>query len=151
LYGNYEVRDVMSRPTERFRLKPAGRAEVDAAWMMWSASDLAHAGRGLIAKGWQWRKARPADLRDAVRKKSLYQSPTGWAIVEEARPGVLRTTWVATTPENAPGMIDGLLDLTARRERANLTLMLPSLPWAAEAVRRGGSVPAEELVYSLSL
>jgi GNAT superfamily N-acetyltransferase len=151
LYTRFDVDHPTTRPSESFRLRAANRADVDAAWMAWSASELAHASRGMIARGWQWRKARPQDLRDAVTTGAFYQCPTGWIIANQEDHDFIRATWIATTAEDAPGMLNGLIDLAAESGATEVAAMLPDIPWIREAAIRAGGNPMEELVFSLSI
>ncbi|MEA1903847.1 MAG: GNAT family N-acetyltransferase [Actinomycetota bacterium] len=133
------------------RLRPAHRADVDAAWMFWSASDLAHDGRELLADGWRWRKATPGDLAEAARAKTLYQSPSGWVIADETGEEFMRSIWLATSPEEAPRLVDSLIGLAASRSLAELSVKTPNVPWMTETLARAGGNPKEVLVYSLAV
>lgn len=133
------------------RPRPAPSSDVDAAWMFWSTSELAHGGRSFIADGWQWRKAHPRDLLEAAASSEFYQNPAGWAIVGPTEDDVVEVRWVATTTEEAPRLLEGLLGLASDREATAMTIKVPNLPWAAEALKRAGGDPKEILVYSLAV
>lgn len=147
-YSTFEIGGTGRLPRER-RLHEAHPSDVDPAWMFWSAGDLYHDGRGLIALGWRWRRARPEDLVDAARAKTLFQCPSGWAILDQPTEDALRLIWLATTPDEAHQVIDALVDLATRRGVAELNLKTPATPWMAEAIRRAGGGTSEILVYSL--
>lgn len=132
------------------RLRPAPAPDVDAAWMFWSTTDLYHRGRGLIALGWRWRKARPEDLAGAAADGRLLQSPAGWVMADPAVDGGLWVGWLATTPAEAPLLIDGLARLGTERG-VGVSTMVPDLPWAGEALTRAGATPSRILVYSLAV
>jgi GNAT superfamily N-acetyltransferase len=132
------------------RLQPATSTDADAGWMFWSLSDLARAGHELIAEGWQWRKASRQDLEDAVNEHSLYQSPSGWVICRRADEGMV-VHWVATTPTDAPLLLQGLRDLL-RDERAEpVRVMIPDTAWGVEALQREGFEVRPVLIYSKAL
>lgn len=137
------------RSLDEVRLRPAPGSDVDAAWMFWSASDLAHGGRGFLARGWQWRKAQPRDLTEASAAGQFFQNPAGWVIADQPEEDVVRTGWLATTKGDAPRLIDGLVGLAADRDAAGLSIKVPNIPWASEALVRAGGDGEEILVYSL--
>lgn len=136
------------RAPDQFRLRPAPGSDADAAWLFWAASDLAREGRDLIASGWQWRTARPSDIAPSSGKGQLMQSAAGWVRVEQPDDEWMRASWMATTPDDLLALLDGLLDLSAERSIAELDVMLPSLGWTSEAIRRVGGVPKEILIHS---
>jgi ribosomal protein S18 acetylase RimI-like enzyme len=136
------------RAAERYRMRPAPGSDADAAWLFWVASDLARESRELIALGWQWRTARPEDIATTAGVGELIQSPAGWVSVAQPAEDWLRANWIASTPEDILGLLDGLLDLAAERGVSELDLKLPDLPWTAEAIRRSGGEPHEVIVHS---
>lgn len=138
--------DRTHRTSERYRMRPAPRSDAEAAWLFWAASDLARESRELIAIGWQWRIARPDDLTHAAG--DLVQSAAGWASVQQSEDYWMRTNWIATTPEDMLGLIDGLLDLAAERGVSELDIKLPDLPWTSEAIIRSGSDPNPVIVLA---
>ncbi len=145
LQATFEV-DPSHRASERYRMRPAPGSDADAAWLFWVASDLARASRELIALGWQWRTARPGDVNTAAR--DLVQSAAGWASIEQPDDDWVRTSWIASTPEDLLGLIDGLLDLAAERGASELDIKLPDLPWTSEAIIRSGSEPNPVIVHA---
>lgn len=151
LFAMFEVEDVVRLPDQP-QVKPANRADVDAAWLSWSAGNLSHRSRGLFpAYGWQWRKLHPEDLRKAASDGHLYQSPLGWAIVDRAGEFTLRMSWAAVSPDAGPGLLEGLFGLTDEMGVPRLMVLMPNLPWVQELIRRAGQTPSEELVYSLAV
>lgn len=145
LYAEFEV-EPQHRAIERYRMRPAPGSDAEAAWLFWATSDLARKSRELIAFGWQWRTARPADVTRTGSE--LVQSSAGWANVERTDDDRLQTNWIASTPEDMLGLIDGLLDLTASRALAGLTVKLPDLPWTAEALTRSGADPNPIIIHA---
>lgn len=138
--------DPTHRTSDRYRMRPAPGSDAEAAWLFWAASDLARESRELIALGWQWRTARPEDVSRAAG--DLFQSTAGWASVEQPDDDWMRTNWIATTPEDMLGLIEGLLDLAAERGAVELDIKLPDLPWTSEAIIRSGSEPNPVLVHA---
>jgi hypothetical protein len=119
--------------------------------MFWSNSDLAHDARGLIPVGWRWRKASPADLTDAAKRKELLQSPSGWAIVTHPDERWLSVGWVATSQSETPRLLEELLALAAARGIGELNLKMPTTPWMVESLKRAGGEPDPIRIYSLAV
>lgn len=145
LHAVFQV-DPSHRTSERYRMRPAPRADAEAAWLFWVGSDLARESRELIHIGWQWRNARPEDVTRAAG--DLVQSAAGWVSVQQPEDDWMRTNWIASTPEDMLGLIDGLLDLAAERGVAELDIKLPDLPWTAEAIVRSGSEANPVVVHA---
>jgi len=150
VHARYEIGPGSAKPGEP-GLRPAPPSDVDAAWMFWSTSNLAHHSRGLIAHGWRWRKATPGDLATAAGEGNFYQAPAGWVVVDVPEEDRIRTLWLATTPEEAPRLLADLIDLASQKEATELTIMMPNIPWVAEALSRSGAESKEVVVYSLAL
>lgn len=150
--ANMYVVDEAVRLPGQPEMKPANPADIDAAWLSWSAGDLSQAGRGLVpAYGWQWRRLTPDDLRQAAANGDLYQSPLGWAIVDRAGEYTIRVSWASMSPDNGPGMLEGLLGLAESSGVPRVLILLPKLPWVEEALIRAGGDPDEELLYTLAV
>jgi Acetyltransferase (GNAT) family len=150
VHARYEIGPGSARPKEP-GLRPAPRSDVDAAWMFWSTSNLAHHSRGLIAHGWRWRKATSMDLASAAGEGNFYQSPGGWVVADLPEDDRMRTLWLATTPEEAPRLLADLIDLASQKATAELTIKMPNIPWVTEAMSRSGAESKEVVVYSLAL
>lgn len=146
LFSGFDINPA-HRTAERYRMRPAPGSDAEAAWLFWAASDLARESRELLAIGWQWRTARPFDVTEG-RAGELIQSSAGWISVEQPAEDWMRTSWVATTPEDILGLLDGLLDFAAERKVAELDIKLPDLPWTAEAIRRTGGDPEQLIVHA---
>jgi GNAT superfamily N-acetyltransferase len=147
LYSELEV-EATHRAPEQFRLRPAPGSDADAAWLFWAASDLARAGRELIAIGWQWRTARPGDVTGAGE---LFVSPAGWVSVTQVQPDWLVTRWMATTPDDLLPLLGGLLDLAAERRMATIDVKLPDVGWTDEGIRRVGGEVERVLIYAKAI
>lgn len=139
------------RSPERYRFRPAPASDTEAAWLSWVPSELALAAREMLARGWQWRVARPDDLSTAATAGELFQSPAGWAIVDQPGERTMRTVWLASAPDGLLPFLDGLLDLCSSRDVTELAVKLPELPWTREALSRMGADPGVVLVHALSL
>jgi ribosomal protein S18 acetylase RimI-like enzyme len=143
--------DSNHRAADHLRLRPAPGSDAEAAWLFWVASDLAREARELIAIGWRWRTARPEDVTKAVVAGEFLQSPAGWVSVDQPEEDWMRTRWIATTPDDLLGLVDGLRHLAAERGVVELDIKLPNLGWTAEALIRAGGDPSEVLVYAKAL
>ena len=128
-------------------LRRAVSADVDPAWMFWSTSDLAHQGRGMLAEGWHWRRAKPEDLLAGVQRGDFFQAPTGWVLVDQPEEGKLRLGWVATSRPDAPRLLEAVLDLARARGVETVSVKVPALPWWTETLIRAGAEPGEVIVY----
>jgi GNAT superfamily N-acetyltransferase len=128
-------------------LRRAVSADVDAAWMFWSTSDLAHEGRGMIAEGWHWRKARPDDLAAGAARGGFFQAPTGWVLIDQPGEDRVRLLWMATTRADAPRLLEALMDLARGRGAEMVSVKVPKIPWVAETLIRAGAEPGEVVVY----
>ena len=146
LFSGFDIHPA-HRTAERHRMRPAPGSDADAAWLFWVASELAREARELIAMGWQWRTARPSDVT-AGAAGELIQSSAGWVSVEQPAEDWMRTSWIATTPDDILGLLDGLLDFAAERRVGELDIKLPDLPWTAEAIRRTGGDPEQLIVHA---
>lgn len=147
VYAWIEVRPD-HRVARDLRMRPAPASDVDPAWMFWSTGELSHGGRGFIANGWQWRQAKPGDLAQAAAEGDFFQNPAGWVIADQPALSETRVRWLATSKEEAPRLFEGLIGLAADRESAGLTVKVPKLPWASEAVVRAGGEPSDVLIYA---
>jgi hypothetical protein len=65
------------------------------------------------------------------------QSPGGWAIVETDEDGI-SVRWLATTPADAPLLLQGLRELLPERSEQRIEAMVPATAWAVEALQREG-------------
>ncbi len=119
------------------RLSLAGRGDIDPAWMFWSTSEMAEAGRGLIPSHWTWRRATVSDLNEAAKSQRFYSSPAGWVIVEP-RDRTLDVTWVATSQNDFPRLLSGITHLAVERELETVFFHLPETGWSREALARAG-------------
>ena len=125
--------------------------DVDAAWVFWSSSELNQASRGLIAHGWQWQVATPTDLMSGAKSGHFYQSPDGWLLADQPDSKSLRVLWMATTPENAPWFLDGIVELARSQGVESVHFKAPNLPWMTESIKRVGGEPKEILIFSKSV
>jgi GNAT superfamily N-acetyltransferase len=132
------------------QLRPGAAVDADAAWTFWSQSDLAQAARDLISLGWRWRKASNQDLQKAVDRHGFLQSPGGWAIVETDEDGI-SVRWLATTPADAPLLLEGLRELLPEGSEQRIEAMVPATAWAVEALQREGFEIEPLGIYSKGL
>ncbi len=132
------------------RLKPALAIDADAAWTFWAQSELALAGRELIADGWRWRRAHRDDLDRALESQSLLQATSGWVIVDD-RGDTLMIGWLAVAMSDAPLIAQCLVDLGRERRVSQVEAMVPAVPWLAEALVREGFETHPMLIFSKPL
>lgn len=121
------------------QLASGSRAEIDPAWIAWSSSEMARAGRGLKPSGWMFRKMTIEDVREASRERTLLQCASGWVIAEPTSDGTeLLVRWVVTNPLDAPRLARAVIDLAVRREMTSVMVMIPAVTWLEEAFVAAG-------------
>ena len=148
LVGEIEVGGHLVR--ERDRLHPAISADADAGWQLWSASDLARAGRELWAGNWRWRKAHRSDLDEALATHSLFQGAAGW-VVAQPEGDTLQVRWLATDPADGPALIQGILEVGRQASVELLQIYIADTGWSSEALIREGFSIQRLLIYAKSL
>jgi hypothetical protein len=119
--------------------------------MFWSTSDMAETGRGLMPIGWLWRKATVADLAMAASEQRLLESPAGWVVIQNRIPGEIDVVWVATSVNEFPRLVDGILDIAADRNVGTVAFRIPQTGWSGEALIRAGATLRETHVYAKPL
>jgi hypothetical protein len=132
------------------QLASGSRAEIDPAWIAWSTSEMASAGRGLFPIGWTFRRMTIDDVRAASAARELLQCASGWVIarVEEDE---LSVPWVATNPLDAPKLARAVIDLAARRKLASVAVMVPRIEWLDEAFEHAGCTIRRGHIYTREL
>ena len=131
------------------RLNLSGRGDVDPAWMYWSTSEMAEAGRGLTPSGWQWRKTTVEDVTVAASERRLFGSPAGWVIVEwDEASRSLDAVWAATSQNDFPRLVDGVRQLGMSRGTDEVVFRLPQTGWSEEALVREGATSFEVHIYA---
>jgi GNAT superfamily N-acetyltransferase len=148
LVGEVEVGGHLVR--ERDRLHPAISADADAGWQLWSASDLARAGRELWAGNWRYRKAHRSDLDEALANHTMFQGPAGW-VVAQPDGDTLQVKWLATDPPDGPALIQGILEVGRQTSSELVQLYIPDTAWSSEALIREGFSIQRLLIYAKSL
>lgn len=136
------------------RLMPAGRSEVDPAFIAWQVGEISTAAHGFITERWTWRKFQREDLEGAARRRALWVCPAGWLIGEadDERSDTFWVSWVATTPDDAYRLFRAAIDRAADQGAERLVVMLPEAAWLEQAVRRAGLATKHRvLVYELPL
>lgn len=131
-------------------LQPAPSADVDSAWLSWVSGELSRPGREMLAMGWRWRTATPADLVSAVRSGTFFQSPAGWLIADQPEPDWMVCGWMATTPDAAPELIDDLLKTAREWGVGEVSVKVPWTPWLVEALVRAGDEPGTVAIYAIA-
>lgn len=141
--------DITYRSPVADSLTESSSSDVDAAWVGWSTSDLASAGRELLCQGWEWRAATVDDLRRAAATGQMLQSRHGWVIQRDITEQ-FETNWVATSQPGLPGLLDGLIDRAAASGHDYMVVKLPALDWARESLHRAGFETTGIYVYYLA-
>jgi ribosomal protein S18 acetylase RimI-like enzyme len=128
------------------QLQPADLSEAEPAYQAWSASDLIRTAHGLFPIGWSWRAMDISDVRAAARRRSLLESPSGWAIAD--REGAdLHVSWAVTGEDDAAALATSLLDRAFQARVSRLTAMIPAVPWLLSALERARLKLTRSLVF----
>jgi GNAT superfamily N-acetyltransferase len=119
------------------QLASGSRAEIDPAWIAWSSSEMASAGRRLFPIGWTFRRMTIDDVHAASANRELLQCASGW-VIARTDGDALSVPWVATNPLDAPKLARAVIDLAARRKLASVAVMVPTIDWLDEAFEHAG-------------
>ncbi len=119
------------------QLASGSRAEIDPAWIAWSTSEMASAGRRLFPIGWTFRRMTIEDVHSASRARELLQCASGW-VIARTEGEQLSIPWVATNPLDAAKLARAVVDLAARRRLGSLMVMVPTIDWLDEAFEHAG-------------
>lgn len=134
------------------QLASGSRAEIDPAWVAWSSSDMATAGRGLLPIGWTFRRMTLDDVHAASRERELMQCASGWVIARSrSDDSELFVPWVVTNPLDAPRLARAVVDLAARRRMSTVMVMIPTIDWLDSAFERAGCQIRRGYVYAKTL
>lgn len=134
------------------QLASGSRAEIDPAWVAWSSSDMASAGRSLIPLGWTFRRMTLEDVREASRARELMQCASGWVIARSrAEDTELFVPWVVTNPLDAPRLARAVVDLAARRRMSTVMVMIPTIDWLESAFEKAGCEIRRGFIYARTL
>lgn len=129
-------------------LNAVGRSDVDPAWMYWSTSDIAEAGRALIPKKWQWRRAVVADLEKAAKERRLFANAVGWVVVEYVVDGEIDVVWVASSQGDFPRLVNGIRHMARGDGIKEVIFRIPQTGWSGETLIREGADISEILIFS---
>jgi ribosomal protein S18 acetylase RimI-like enzyme len=115
-----------------------GRSDVDPAWMYWSTSEMADAGRMLMPSAWKWRRATASDIDRAARERRLISNSAGWLVFEIKGDDSIEVVWVAAGQNDVPWLIDAALLFAADNGINEVYFKIPETGWTGEALRREG-------------
>lgn len=132
------------------RLQEAHSAEAEAAFLSWSAGELARHAKGLLPIDWVWRLMTVEHVEIAARNHALWEGRPGWAVIEQDD-HVLRVHWLETSEDDARSMIRALIDLGVERGAERVTAVVPTVPWLGEALEGSEFTLTGGRVYALAL
>ncbi|MGH8874046.1 MAG: GNAT family N-acetyltransferase [Acidimicrobiia bacterium] len=132
------------------RLRLAHASEAEPAWMLWSSGELVIAAHGLYPVGWLWRKMTFSDVVESASHRTLWASPSGWAIASQEPEGIF-ASWLACTPDDAPRLIRALVDLAQEAGAPAVNAMAPSSDWLIDALTHAGLELHPAVVYQKEL
>jgi GNAT superfamily N-acetyltransferase len=125
-----------------------GRSDVDPAWMYWSTSEIADAGRMLLPSGWKWRRATVGDVDLAAREQRLLSNAAGWLILEVVDKTSIEIVWVAASQSDFPRLVDAALRYALEHGLTDVSFRIPETGWTGEALRREGIDTKELTIYA---
>lgn len=138
------------RVSAQEQLVRAHASESTPAFMSWSTSSLARAGRGLFAIGWRWRRLTEADLEQFARHEALWMARSGWVIAAPSNDR-LEVGWLETRDDDAVDLLRSIVDLATKLDTESIGITVPSVPWLTSATRRAGCELHPMTVYEASL
>ena len=126
----------------------ATRSDVDPAWMYWSTSEMADAGRMLLPSAWKWRRATVADIDRAARERRFVSCAAGWLVYEPRETESIEVVWVAAGQNDFPRLVSAALRFSADAGISDVYFKIPETGWSGEALRRERFEVSIVTVYS---
>lgn len=126
-------------------------AEIEPAWVAWSASELSRSGRMLYPRGWLMRRITRRDLEEAVDGHRLLHGPSGWIVAEPEDDDTMFVPFLAATSEDAYRLIRALVDRADRRDFQRVRVLVPTVEWMDAALVRGGFDLSGDQIWERSL
>lgn len=137
-----------SRTDESDKPSVAGRFDVDPAWMYWSTSEIADAGRMLLPSAWKWCRATVADIELAAREQRFVSSAAGWLVFQPGDSDSIEVVWVATSQTDFPRLVNSAIRYGTDNGIDNVYFKIPDTGWTGEALRREGFEVSTITVYA---
>jgi ribosomal protein S18 acetylase RimI-like enzyme len=132
------------------KLRRAHSSEADPAFMAWSTSELARAGRGLFGVAWRVRRIDVSDLVSAAQRDALWVARSGW-VMAAVREDLFEVGWMASGPDDAEDLMRAVTDVAVDEGADRVQAMVPATDWVVRAARRANYATEIEIVYAVEL
>lgn len=126
-------------------------AEIEPAWVAWSASELSRAGRMLFPRGWLMRRMTRTDLGDAVAAHRLLHGPSGWIVAEVEDDTTMFVPFLVAASDDAYRLVRAMVDRADRKAFERVRVLVPTIDWMEEALVRGGFEVSGDQIWERSL
>jgi hypothetical protein len=134
-------------------IHPATLHDVESAYMAWSNSDLSYAAHDLIAFGWRMRTIRIDDLAAQANRRTLWEAPAGWVVIEPGDESGDRAwiPWMVTIPDDAYAFVRAIVAKAHGNGVHQVEAMLPAAPWMVAAFDHAGFDIHPSIVWELPI
>lgn len=126
-------------------------AEIEPAWVAWSASELSRSGRALYPRGWLMRRMVRNDLDEAVSGRQLLHGPSGWIVAEPEDDDTMFVPFLVAADSDAYRLVRAMVDRADRKGFQRIRALVPSVSWMTEALHRGGFDLSAEQIWTRAL
>jgi GNAT superfamily N-acetyltransferase len=126
-------------------------AEIEPAWVAWSASELSRSGRALYPRGWLMRRMVRNDLDEAVSGRQLLHGPSGWIVAEPEDDDTMFVPFLVAADSDAYRLVRAVVDRADRKGFQRIRALVPSVSWMTEALHRGGFDLSAEQIWTRAL
>jgi GNAT superfamily N-acetyltransferase len=126
-------------------------AEIEPAWVAWSASELSRSGRALYPRGWLMRRMVRNDLDEAVAGRQLLHGPSGWIVAEPEDDDTMFVPFLVAADSDAYRLVRAVVDRADRKGFQRIRALVPSVSWMTEALHRGGFDLSAEQIWTRAL
>ncbi len=132
------------------KLRRSHSSEAESAFMAWSTSELARAGRGLFGVDWRFRRLQVDDLAAAAVHDALWSARSGW-VLGALRGELFEVGWLSTGPDDAEDLMRAITDVAVDEGAERVQAMLPGSDWLVRAARRANYATEMEILYAVEL
>ncbi len=132
-------------------LNAAPAVDIEPAYLTWQASELAKAAHGMIPLSWALRRMSIEDLVESVRSRTMYEGPSGWAVIAPRDESGVWVPWLVTIPDEAYALIRAITARIAADGWTEAGLLLPNVRWLVAAAERAGYETHPNTVWQLEI
>lgn len=132
------------------KLRRSHSSEAESAFMAWSTSELARAGRGLFGVSWRFRRLQVDDLVTAAVHGALWSARSGW-VMGALSDELFEVGWLSTGPDDAEDLMRAITDVAVDEGAERVHALLPGSEWLVRAARRANYATETEILYAVEL